>query len=222
MWARTTSEKTGGLAASDSDVTRLRLGLEGSWSVRLEGGGWVTPSLEPGTPHDGGDAETGFGVEFGGGIAWVDPDIGLSLDVSGRTLLAHEDGDLKDRGLSASVAFDPKPTSERGLSLSLRQEIGGPAKGGLDALFVNDPLEDCTGSEATSRWSAEAAYGFPAFGGASPPARMSGSGCPPARAIKASAGAGPRRRTRPTCRSACARRAARAMGPRRSIPPGSK
>ena len=165
MWANTASEKTAGLAASDSDVTRLRLGLEGSWHEALEGGGNVTPKLELGMRHDGGDAETGFGVELGGGIAWVDPDIGLSLDVSGRTLLAHEDGDLKDRGLSASLAFDPDPASERGLSLSLRQEIGGQANGGLDALFAPDPLEDRTGGEATSRWSAEAAYGFPAFSG---------------------------------------------------------
>ncbi|MYE58423.1 MAG: autotransporter outer membrane beta-barrel domain-containing protein, partial [Alphaproteobacteria bacterium] len=165
MWANTTSEKTRELAASDSDVTRLRLGLEGSWRVALEDGGTVTPKLELGARHDGGDAETGFGVELGGGIAWSDPNIGLSLDVSGRTLLAHEDGDLKDRGLSAALAFDPDPVSQRGLSLSLRQDMGGRAEGGLDALFANDPLEDRTGSEATSRWAMEAAYGLPAFGG---------------------------------------------------------
>lgn len=43
---------------------------------------------------------------------------------------------------------------------------GGRASGGLDALFAPDPLEDREGSsEAASRWSMEAAYGFPAFGG---------------------------------------------------------
>ena len=165
MWANTTSEKTAGLAASDADVTRLRFGLEGGWRIAMADDGHLTPTLELGGRHDGGDAETGFGVELGGGIAWADPDIGLLVDVSGRTLIAHEDGDLKDRGLSASVAFDPDPASERGPSLSLLQEFGGPAEGGLDALFANDPLEDRTGSEAESRWSAEAAYGFPAFGG---------------------------------------------------------
>ncbi len=127
LWARTSSEKTHELAASDSDVTRLRLGLEGSWRIATEGGGSLTPKLEIGARHDGGDAETGFGVELGGGLAWTDPKLGLSL--------------------------------------SLRQETGGPASGGLDALFANDPLEDRTGGEATSRWSAEAAYGLPVFGG---------------------------------------------------------
>ncbi len=165
LWTRTSSEKTRDLAASDSDATRLRLGLEGSYRFAMEGGGSLVPKLEIGARHDGGDAETGFGVELGGGIAWSDPALGLSLDVSGRTLLAHENDDLKDRGYAASLAFDPDPATQRGPSLSLRQEFGGQANGGLDALFQPATLEDRTGSEAASRWSMEAAYGFPAFGG---------------------------------------------------------
>ena len=165
LWTRTSSEKTRDLAASESDATRLRLGLEGSYRMALKDGGHLTPKLEVGARHDGGDAETGFGVEIGGGIAWVDPGLGLSLDVSGRTLLAHGNDDLKDRGYAASLAFDPDPATQRGPSFSLRQEFGARANGGLDALFQPATLEDRTGSEAASRWSMEAAYGFPAFGG---------------------------------------------------------
>ncbi len=166
LWTRTSSEKTRDLAASDSDATRLRLGLEGSYRMALEGGGHLTPKLEIGARHDGGDAETGFGVELGGGIVWTDPALGLSLDVSGRTLIAHGNDDLRDRGYAASLAFDPDPATQRGPSLSLRQEFGGQAQGGLDALFQPATLEDRTGgSEAASRWAMEAAYGFPAFGG---------------------------------------------------------
>ena len=172
LWARTSSEKTRHLAASKSDATRLRLGLEGSWRMALDGaapgaesGASLTPKLEVGARHDGGDAETGLGIELGAGIAWVDPALGLTLDVSGRTLLAHEDGDLEDRGYAASLGFDPRPASERGPSLSLRQELGARATGGLDALFAPAPLDDRTDSEATGRWSLEAAYGFRAFGG---------------------------------------------------------
>ncbi len=165
LWARTSSDKTRDLAATDSDVTRLRLGLEGSYRMALEGDGHFTPRLEIGARHDGGDAETGFGVEIGGGLQWADPGLGLSLDVSGRTLLAHENDDLKDWGVSASLAFDLAPATQRGPSFSLRQDFGGQAQGGLDALFAPAPLEDRTGSEAASRWAMEAAYGFPAFGG---------------------------------------------------------
>ena len=165
LWARTSSEKTRDLAASQSDATRLRLGLEGSYRMALEGGGHLTPKLEVGARHDGGDAETGFGIELGGGLAWVDPALGLSLDLSGRTLLSHDNGALKDRGYAASLGFDPDPATERGPSFALRQEFGARASGGLDALFAPDPLDERPGGEATSRWTAEAAYGFPAFGG---------------------------------------------------------
>ena len=43
LWTRTSSEKTDQLAASDSDATRLRLGLEGSYRMALEGGGSLVP-----------------------------------------------------------------------------------------------------------------------------------------------------------------------------------
>ena len=165
MWARTSSEKTRDLAASDSDATRLRVGLEGSYHVALEDGGSLVPKLEVGARHDGGDAETGFGVELGGGVKWSDPGLGLSLDLSGRTLIAHGNDDLKDRGFSASFAWDPAPETRRGPTLSLRQAMGGQAQGGLDALFAPDPLADRAGSEADSRWAMEAAYGLPVFGG---------------------------------------------------------
>ena len=166
LWARTSSDKTHELAASDSDVTRLRLGLEGGYRIATEGGGHVTPKLEIGARHDGGDAETGFGVELGGGLAWVDPTLGLSLDVSGRTLIAHGNDDLKDRGFAASLAFDPDPATARGPSLTLTQDWGGQARGGLDALFTPQTLDRRSGSgETAARWQAEAAYGFPAFSG---------------------------------------------------------
>ena len=180
LWARTTSEKTHDLAASDSGVTRLRLGLEGSYRVALEDGGHVTPKVEVGARHDGGDAETGFGVELGGGVAWSAPRIGLSLDLSGRSLIAHGNDDLEDRGFAASLAYRPDPATNRGPSFALRQDWGGRAQGGLDALFTPASLEDrTTGGEATSRWTMEAAYGLPVLGGrftASPHAGLGLSG----------------------------------------------
>ena len=145
-------------------VFTIRLGLEGSWTMALQDGGRVTPKLEAGLRHDDGDAETGFGVELGGGLAWGDPRLGLSLDLSGRMLVMHGADDLEDRGFAASLTFDPDPSTERGLSLALRQERGGQATGGLDALFRADPLGARTGSENDTRWSAEVAWGFPALG----------------------------------------------------------
>jgi len=132
-------------------------------------GAHLTPSFALGLRHDDGDAETGLGVELGGGLAWSVPRIGLALDITGRTLLAHADGEFEERGLAASLTFDPDPATERGLSLSLRREMGGSApQGGLDALFAEAPMAKRTGSDPSDpghRWTAQAAYGLPAFSG---------------------------------------------------------
>ncbi|MYJ53786.1 MAG: hypothetical protein F4090_02550 [Nitrospira sp. SB0672_bin_25] len=165
LWARTSSDGVPGLAASESDISRLRLGLEGSRQVAL-GAGVLVPRLEIGLRRDGGDAETGSGVEAGGGLAWRDPRRGLELEVSGRTLLSHGDDDLGDRGFSASVSWDRDASGKRGLSLSLRQQAGGQSRGGLEALFAPTLLEDRKGAGMQRRsWQLEGAYGFPALGG---------------------------------------------------------
>ena len=182
LWARTESDGTRELAGSDSDATRLRLGLEGSWRLALGGGGHLTPKLELGLRHDGGDAETGSGIELGGGVSWSSPVAGIRLDISGRTLVSHDDDDLEDRGFSADLSFDPDGNTRRGPSFSLRQELGGQSEGGLDALFAAGPLEGRAGASAgdeENRWTMEAAYGFPAFSGrytGSPHAGMGISG----------------------------------------------
>ena len=171
LWTRTDSDQTRDLSASESHVTRLRLGLAGSYQMALGTatdvgpGASLTPKLELGARHDGGDAETGLGVEIGGGVTWLDQALGLSLDLAGRTLLAHENDDLEDRGFSAALAFDPTPATPRGPALRIRQAVGSQATGGLNALFTAAPLADRTGTTAPSRWDVEAAYGFPAFGG---------------------------------------------------------
>ena len=163
LWTRTDSDETGELSASRSEVNRLRLGIEGSREFTLDGG-VVAPRVEFGVRHDGGGAETGFGVEVGAGVSLTAERLGLVLDVSGRTLLAHEDEDLKDRGISASLTYDPDPGSKRGASFALRRDLGGSAADGLDALFASDPLAKRSGGRSDG-WRAEAAWGLPAFGG---------------------------------------------------------
>jgi len=165
LWTRTASQRTQELAASDSKTTRLRFGLEGSWAFELDNGGHITPKLEMGVRQDGGDAETGSGAEIGGGVSWSNPGLGLSLDLSGRTLVSHGDDDFKDRGYAASLEFDPDPSTQRSPSLTLRQDWGSSASGGLDAMFTSSPFTPSGGGSQESRWSAEAAWGFPALGG---------------------------------------------------------
>ena len=170
LWARTVSDRAAGIVATASDVTRLRLGLDARRPLELTGGSGMIPKLELGMRHDSGAAESGFGLEVGAGITWTDPRLGLTLDVDGRTLLSHEDGAMRDRGFSASLAYDPRPDSARGLSLALRQDIGGPSQGGLAALFANEPLMrgadgyGAAGVADQGSWSLEVGYGLATFG----------------------------------------------------------
>ena len=80
----------GRLNASEAGVTRVRTALEGSRAFTLGGRLSLTPSVEVGLRRDGGDAETGAGMDVGGGLAFTDTVTGLSLDVRVRTLVVHQ------------------------------------------------------------------------------------------------------------------------------------
>ena len=117
--------------------------------------------------NDGGDAETGFGVDLGGGLAFAAPKRGLTFDVSARTLVAHEASGFRERGITAALTFDPLPSTDRGLTLSLRQTLGSASKGGADALLGRETLTglgDNDSSEAR-RLELTAGYGVAMFGG---------------------------------------------------------
>ena len=165
LWARTASDRTNDLIASNSDVTRLRIGLEGSYPIALQKGGSVTPRLEVGVRHDGGTAETGLGLELVGGLTWLDPTLGLSIDLSGRTLIIHSSDDLKNQSFAVEFAWDPDPATRRGPALTFSQQWGTIALGGLDTPFGPDTIEDLGDSGNTAGWLAEASWGFPIFGG---------------------------------------------------------
>ena len=102
-WVRTTSARVtssaGNLAPATAQVTRLRLGLDGSWPLALGGGlsgeaapgegapdqgATLTPRLGLGLRHDGGDAETGYGVDISGGVDLAAPARGLAVSLDGR------------------------------------------------------------------------------------------------------------------------------------------
>ena len=156
----------GTLGAADARTSRLRLALEGSRAVALEGGGRFVPRLEVGLRQDGGDAETGTGIEVGGGLAWTAPARGLTVEAKARTLVAHEDAHYREWGASGSVRIDPG-ASGRGLSLTLAPAWGA-AEGGAERLWG---LGDARGlapdaeAPAGSRLEAELGYGFAVIGG---------------------------------------------------------
>ena len=164
------SPKAEGLEAATADVTRLRLGLEGTWrGLALGEEGTLVPRLEIGVRHDGGDAEIGFGLDFGGGLAWSDPKRGIAAEVSGRGLLTHESWGFRDRGISGWFAWEPGGGTGRGPSVTLSQTVGSSARGGMDALLGRETLAGLAANDdgnelENRRLELRLGYGFAAFG----------------------------------------------------------
>ena len=164
---RTSSDRAEGLADVEAHVTRLRLGLVGAWRGLEAGRGTLTPMLELGLRRDGGDAETGFGLEAGAGIAWHDPCCGIAAELRAHGVLTHEADGFRKRGLSGSFAWDPAPDTDRGLSLRLSQMMGASDSGGVQALFRDGlPTELATigNGQDARRFEARLGYGVGAFG----------------------------------------------------------
>ena len=139
MWVGTKSADTSELAVTRGDVMRLRLILQGGYIFEADNGGRFTVSDEVGLRHDSGDAETGTGIEIGAGLRYT---IGrVTIEAQGRTLVAHNDNDYEEWGMSGGIHVTPGP-SGRGLTLSI-----APAWGQ-------------TGSAAERLWSAHDARAF--------------------------------------------------------------
>ena len=156
-----TSEEVEGLESSEGNVSRFRLGLEATRPFPLANGSSLLPSMEVGIRQDGGDAETGFGMDLGAGIAWKDPQRGISAELKGRTLLSHAEEEFQDQGLALSFSWDPSP-SNRGPSLSVSHAMGATATADMDALFHPATFEQMDGGTSNGQqFAAELAYGFP-------------------------------------------------------------
>ena len=115
-----------GIQGLTVDTWRMRLATEGAYAFGLSSGASFTPSMELGFRWDGGDGETGGGMELGGGLDYTNPSAGLAMDVRSRVLFAHE-GDAGEWSLGGSLRLAPK--SGRGLSLQVLPSYGDTSSG---------------------------------------------------------------------------------------------
>ena len=136
----------------------VRLAIEGSQERMLESGGTLTPFGELGIRWDGGEGNTGTGVEVRGGLKLLNPCQCLTVNVSTRYLVTHESG-LKEWGASVSVRRD-----------SLRGETGMSYGASLSHGKTDSEVESLWERSATgyadeedrlvSRLEAEVGYGL--------------------------------------------------------------
>ena len=159
MWVGTKSAHSADMEGSQGDVMRLRLVAQGERDFVLAEQGTLTPSAELGLRYDGGDAETGVGVEFGAGLRYM---VGsFTIEARARTLVAHQASGYEEWGASAAVRLAPS-ASGRGLSVSIAPTWGrtGSASEWLWSARDMGELEGGGGFEADGRIEARMGYGF--------------------------------------------------------------
>ena len=167
---RMDSEGVVGLPAVDAEAQRVRLLLEGRSDWALSDDEWLRPSLDLGARLDAGDAETGPGLELGGGLAYENTRLGLSVEARGRWLAKHREKGFEEWGASLEARLDPG-ASGLGPSFSL-MPVWGRASSGIDALWEDEASSSPGGvgtKEAASttpdRLEVEIGYGLRALGG---------------------------------------------------------
>ena len=112
-----------------------------------------------GLRHDGGDAETGTGVEVGAGLRYTAG--AVTIEAQARTLLAHEASGYEDWGASGAIRVTPSPAG-RGLTLSIAPAWGrtGSAAEPLWSAHDARALGEDSEFEADSRLVIDAGYGI--------------------------------------------------------------
>ena len=180
LWARTdSSAATGQLAAASAQASRLRLILEAGRTLAPSAASTLTPTLQLGLRHDGGDAETGTGVEVGAGVRYL---AGLlTVEAQVRALLAHEAAGYDEwGGGSGAVRLSPGP-SALGASLAVMPSWGEAGDGMARLRSRPDAprrrraarrrppasalVRDGAAAPAAGRLDAELGYGLPALRG---------------------------------------------------------
>ena len=152
----------GNLTATAAAVTRFRTGLEGARGYTLAGRLSLRPSVEVGLRHDGGDAETGAGLDVGGGLVVSDASTGLAVDLRVRTLVMHQADGFRERGMALSLSYNPTPSTPLGFTARVAPSWGGEATSGAEAMWGRETIAGLEhGGGDGTRLDAEVGYGLP-------------------------------------------------------------
>ena len=161
FWMRTSSDpiEEMGVASSELEANRLRLVLDASRPFTVGDGTTLTPSLEVGVRQDGGDAETGRGVEVGAGLRYAGT--GFRIEGTVRGLALHDESAYEEWGASGSVHIEPGGAG-RGLSFTLAPAWGNPSSAGRRLWSARDAVDlaPTRDIEAGRRLDAEVGYGL--------------------------------------------------------------
>ena len=141
---------------SKSRAHGVRVAVERLQICALESGASLTLSGEAGLRWDGGDGDTGTGIEMGGTAEYRNPATRMKLVATGRALLDHE-SDRKEwgAGLTAGYRLDSRETG-----LTYRSSLShGQPESEVDSLWDSSVASRTSeDKELTTRLDAEVGY----------------------------------------------------------------
>ena len=139
-----------------AEVYRVRAGIEMTTQITGE----IRPYMEANVRQDGGSAETGTGLELGGGVRFSNPAWRLRGEVRTQGLVLHTADGFTEWGISGSLQMG---SSSEGLMMRLRPSWG---RGHGMSMYNQQTILDTapTGVNA-HRTELELGYGVPWKGG---------------------------------------------------------
>ena len=164
---KTESKATPELTATDGNVTRTSIILEGSCDT---GDGWcadLKPTFGVGVRYDGGDLAEGYSLVATGSVGSVDRESGISTHLNAQGVVLHEE-DVHEVSISGTVRYDQNPTSDLGWSMSVSPTWGESTyKGNHQNLGTKTitGLFDSSLQFAGTRIDSEIKYGTPIANG---------------------------------------------------------
>jgi len=135
-----------------AEVIRVRLGMESSFQITSG----IRPYLEANVRQDGGDAETGTGLEIGGGLRISYPQWKIRGEIRSQGLVLHSAEGYTEWGLSGSILVG---NPSEGLSVQLRPSYG--PNQGMSLYRQQTILEYGSPQSSIHRTELELGYGVP-------------------------------------------------------------
>ncbi len=151
-----------GYAAAVGKTNRLRFGLNNRWEHNFWSDKTLTPHAGLALRRDGGNDETGWGLEVEAGIRAADPSRGLDLSLSGHSIAVHQKHNFQNQGLRLSLTLDPSPNSQQGFSIRMQHGFGALFTEGHKQLLASQKFPNLDGTKGGSlhRWAMQTAYGY--------------------------------------------------------------
>ena len=106
----------------EAGIHRVRFGLEGSGTIVMESGMHLSPFAQVAGRYDGGDGQTGSGIEVAGGLKIARGRAGV--EARGRLLATHSGDEVKEHGISLAAYIKPLNARGQGFSMAVVPRIG--------------------------------------------------------------------------------------------------